>query len=184
MRTCTRYLYWCTLRSIGLFPCNPIRTRFCCRKILIFSGLFGILSPNDSIPAYRLAMGTKLPNLGNNKTLWKHELKDFSAGNRELVIDCRSGSYQVWNPPESADWITVTAVRDKNGQRKVISHNTKYFRGLLANALIKSQIDIEDGEQLTEFVLTNLAGNSKIDSAELTPAAANGARKLILVQKC
>lgn len=149
--------------------------------IMIFSGLFGVLSPNDFIPAYRLSMGTKLPKLGNNKTLWKRALKDFHYGEGELVIDCRSGNYQVWNPPLSSDWVTINAVREVDGKRKVVSHYAKHYRGILAHELVDTCTNIDDGEQLAEFIYARLASTGEIANVELAPPPNQGARKLTLV---
>ena len=40
-------------------------------RILIFSGLWGVLGINDRVPPYRLAMGVKLPRQGPLAGVWR-----------------------------------------------------------------------------------------------------------------
>lgn len=120
-------------------------------QILIFSALFGVTKLADHIPAYRLAMGVKLPEAGNTSAIWKRALKDIPLAGDELVVDCRSSSYNVWTPSEETSVVTVNAVREKDGKRMVISHNAKYFRGLLAGELIRATSVPETPHELVDF---------------------------------
>ncbi|QRV02838.1 peroxide stress protein YaaA [Arcanobacterium phocisimile] len=147
--------------------------------ILIFSGLFGLTRPSDLIPAYRLAMGSALPDAGNTKTLWKQALKNTEFAGQELVIDARSGAYRVWDPPREAEHVLINAVRIKNGERKVVSHNAKHYRGLLAGALIRSATVVDDAEELAEFAHT-LVDDGVITGVELDPPGKT--RTLTLVE--
>lgn len=106
--------------------------------VTIFSGLFGVTSGTDLIPAYRLSMNVKLPAAGSLKALWRKAL----AANPPLpesagpIVDMRSGAYQVWNP--RGQWWDVR-VRDASG--KVITHMAKHYRGLLTRVLLDSGSD-------------------------------------------
>ncbi|MDK7160588.1 peroxide stress protein YaaA, partial [Pauljensenia sp. UMB3104] len=40
----------------------------------VFSGLFGVVNLDDVLPNHRLAMGTKLPDIGPLPTYWKKPL--------------------------------------------------------------------------------------------------------------
>ncbi|MFY9262841.1 MAG: peroxide stress protein YaaA [Actinomycetaceae bacterium] len=150
------------------------------KHVRIFSGLFGILQPSDQIPAYRLSMGTVLPSLGNTARLWRTAMADLEMGNDELIIDARSGTYKVWNPPSSADHVTISAVRVKDGVRKVVSHNAKHYRGLLAGELLLADIDLHDAEELAEFAHI-LVERGLITSVELDPPGRT--RQLTLVEE-
>lgn len=107
-------------------------------RLRIISALWGALSPADVIPAYRLSMTTTLPRLGGLAPFWKKHLSpslDPLVGD-SVVVDCRSSAYaSVWQPPTSA-WVTVRVVRDKDGQRSVVSHMAKHTRGLLTARLV------------------------------------------------
>lgn len=166
--------------ALGLAQAEADLLDFVADKIIIFSGLFGVLSPSDPIPAYRLSMGTKLPKLGSNKKLWQRELRDFDLGENQLVIDCRSGNYQVWDPPKSADWVSVYAVREIAGKRKTVSHYAKHYRGVLARELVQTRTNLTDGEQLAQFALTH-ALQDIVTDVELAPPTVKGPRKLTLV---
>lgn len=149
-------------------------------SVLIFSGLFGATRPSDLIPAYRLAMGTKLPRAGNTATVWKRAMKGLELGAGELVVDARSGSYRVWDPPSSSDHVTIGAVRVKNGVRTVVSHNAKHYRGLLAGELIRTATPPTDAEELAEFAHV-LIDRGLITGVELDPPGKT--RQLTLVEE-
>src|SRR5690625_4511955 len=63
----------------------------------VMSGLFGIVGIDDRIPAYRLSMGAKLPELGTMRTWWKKRLRPVldEAFADDLVVDCRSADYRA-----------------------------------------------------------------------------------------
>ena len=110
--------------------------------VVIFSGLFGVTSGADLIPAYRLSMNVKLPRAGALKSFWRKQLvRGFLPAPREsdpteVTVDMRSGAYLVWNPP--GPWWDVR-VRDSSG--KVITHMAKHYRGLLTRALLDTGSD-------------------------------------------
>lgn len=138
-------------------------------QILIFSALFGVTKLSDHIPSYRLAMGVKLPQAGNTSTIWKRALKEILLAEDELVVDCRSSSYNVWTPSEETSVVTVNAVREKAGKRTVISHNAKHFRGLLVGELIRSASVPENPHELADFAHV-LVEQGKAAAIELTLA--------------
>ena len=112
--------------------------------VRIFSGLWGVVTPFDRIPAYRLSMGVELPGVGRLASGWRtplaEALDDRAAG--DVVIDCRSAAYVgAWKPqtsgPGAADWVTVRVVREAHGKRTVVSHNAKHTRGVLTGHLLR-----------------------------------------------
>ncbi|MCI5825708.1 MAG: peroxide stress protein YaaA [Arcanobacterium sp.] len=119
--------------------------------ILVFSGVFGVHTLTDLIPAYRLAMGVGLPQLGSVATFWKRELAPEQLTDDELVVDCRSGAYRVWDPPATAQQVEVQVVRDHDGKRSVVSHRAKYYRGLLAGELLRADVLPETAQELADF---------------------------------
>lgn len=151
-------------------------------SVQIYSGVFGYTRPSDLIPNYRLAMNTKLPTLGNVGTLWKKELRGSGGGENELVIDCRSSEYQVWMPPPSADHVTVSAARIKDGSRSIVSHSAKYYRGLLAGALVREPNPPRDAGELLEFAQI-LIDSGDVTGVELDPAEGRKPARLTLVEE-
>lgn len=122
---------------------GPTRERALSR-LWIGSALFGLVSASDPIPHYRLSAGTKLPGLGTLRSTWKPALTNaVGAWSEELVLDLRSGGYHQLGPVPGA--VTADVVTEyPDGTRKIVSHFSKYHKGLLARTLASSRADIED----------------------------------------
>lgn len=113
-------------------------------RLWIGSALFGLVAATDAIPHYRLSAGTKLPGLGTLRSTWKPALTTAVSGwSDELVLDLRSGGYHQLGPVPGA--VTADVVTEyPDGTRKVVSHFSKYHKGLLARTLATSRADIHD----------------------------------------
>lgn len=107
-------------------------------RVRIVSALWGVLSPADRIPAYRLSMDTTLGRIGGLAPFWRRRLSptldDLADGG--LVVDCRSSSYVAAWKPANATTVAVRVERERNGRRSVVSHFAKHTRGLLAAHLV------------------------------------------------
>ncbi|MDF7663941.1 peroxide stress protein YaaA [Bifidobacterium sp. ESL0763] len=118
--------------------------------VLIFSGLFGVTSGEDPIPAYRLSMNVSLPGIGPLKTFWRQALAGWDPDDGqggEASVELRSGLYRVTKPePANGDEGPWWDVRITNSEGKTISHMAKHYRGLLARALLDARTD--DVEQV------------------------------------
>lgn len=139
------------------------------RDVLVFSGLFGLTSLTDLIPAYRLSMGVTLTGSGAEHgpgaapartrpgplgSFWRDALKDplDTLVGDQLVVDARSSSYaQVYRPaPEQT--LVVNSVTERDGTRKVVTHFAKHARGLLAGMLLRAPKSAE-----AEFAVEDVA---------------------------
>ncbi|MEM0963713.1 MAG: YaaA family protein [Bacteroidota bacterium] len=122
---------------------------------VIFSGLFGLLRPDDLIPNYRLKMDAKVGDLGRASTYWREPL---SSALNALVT-----GHAVWNLLPSAHeaaWedaetyarmIRVKFYReDDAGERTAVSHGVKELRGALVAYIVNETADsveaLEDWE--------------------------------------
>lgn len=110
--------------------------------VRVVSALWGLLTPSDPIPAYRLAMDRDLPGVGPLARAWRDPLAaelDPLAADR-LVVDCRSAAYlAAWRPsPDAHGWVTVRVVRDG----RVVSHAAKHTRGVLAGHLVSRDASV------------------------------------------
>jgi cytoplasmic iron level regulating protein YaaA (DUF328/UPF0246 family) len=111
--------------------------------VLIFSGLWGVLRPDDRIPHYRCPAGVKLPAMGSVSAAWRKALRAPLAahvGDR-LVVDLRSGAYAgLWVPGANAVTVRVLHERVADGvvKRAVVSHFNKATKGRLTRALLES----------------------------------------------
>ncbi len=129
--------------AAGLAGLTGTAARRAAADVRVFSGLWGVVAPDDRIPAYRLSMGVDLPGVGKLATVWRPHLAaaldERAAG--DVVVDCRSAAYlAAWKPDTTAaDWVTVRVVRETHGKRTVVSHNAKHTRGVLAGHLLRRQ---------------------------------------------
>lgn len=109
--------------------------------VLVVSGLWGLVAPDDPIPAYRLKMGASLPGLGKLSTWWRPAL--------DAAIAARRGTGPIWNllPKEhDAAWSgdtgrTVVRVRflepDRSGELVAVAHWNKFLKGALVRFLVE-----------------------------------------------
>ena len=117
-------------------------------NVTIFSGLFGAVAARDHIPDHRLAMGTSLPPLGVLSSYWAPRLDEALAAEARdrIVLDARSGPYRAACKAPWAHVWELRVEREENGQRTVISHDAKRWRGALTGALMSSGWDAESEE--------------------------------------
>ena len=108
--------------------------------VIIFSGLWGAITPADPIPDYKLKMGATLPRLGKLSTWWR---EDLSA-----AVAARAGGRMVWNllpnehsaawaPPAGLEQISVRFLEPRpDGSLSAVSHWNKYLKGALVRYLL------------------------------------------------
>lgn len=123
------------------------------RRMLVTSALLGIVdAATDRIPAYRLSAASRLSRLGAAGSWWRGHLTALGQrlGEGQLVLDCRSGGYRSMMRVPGA--LEVGAVRETAGQRTVISHDAKRYRGLVARTLLESDEAPASPEQAREIV--------------------------------
>jgi hypothetical protein len=128
-------------------------------QVLIFSGLWGVLRPDDRIPHYRCSPAVKLPAVGSVSTAWRKALRDPLAahvGDR-LVVDLRSGAYAgLWAPGANAITVRVLHEREVGGvvKRAVVSHFNKATKGRLTRALLESGQQPRKPDEFADVVRT------------------------------
>ena len=113
---------------------------------VIFSGLFGLLRPDDLIPNYRLKMDAKVEGIGRASSYWKEPL---SAALNKLVTghavwNLLPGIHEsAWDDEESyARMIRVKFYReDESGERTAVSHGVKELRGSLVAFIVNETAD-------------------------------------------
>lgn len=168
--------------AAGLDRLTPTGRARAADTVRIVSGLWGLVAPDDRIPAYRLSMATHLPGLGHLPGVWRGplgvELAERADG--ELVVDCRSATYlAAWHPPRSADWVQVRVLRELDGKRSVVSHNAKHTRGVLTRHLLTRRGRAPQDAEALARVAGELVGTALL-AVELGPPT-RGARTLELV---
>lgn len=110
--------------------------------LAVTSGLFGLLRPQDRVPAYRLSGDVSLPGTGPVSTYWGRRLDESvrTAAGRGLVVDLRSSTYtSFWRPaPDLARRVvTMRVLHEVGGTRKVVSHFNKATKGRIVRALLE-----------------------------------------------
>lgn len=132
--------------------------RFAQKHLRILSGLYGLLRPLDLIQAYRLEMGTKLPNGAGNDlyAYWKptltHALNNaIEESGSNVLVNLASNEYfkAIDTKKLSARVITPVFKDEKNGSFKIISFYAKKARGLMSAWIIQQHIN--DPDHLTAF---------------------------------
>lgn len=124
--------------ALGYRSLTPAQRRKADESVLVISALWGALRFGDSVPAYRLSMGTALPDVGRLAPFWKAQLGGTlgAAAEGHLLVDCRSSTYAAaWAPPPGQT-VSVNVFTVAGGVRKVVSHFAKHTRGELARHLL------------------------------------------------
>ena len=120
-------------------------------KLLILSGLYGLLQPLDLMQPYRLEMGTSLP-IGKNKNLyefWKKTITkqlNSELQKDELFINLASNEYfsSVDAKALKVPVITPEFKDYKDGKLKMISFFAKKARGLMVRYIIDTNAETID----------------------------------------
>lgn len=120
---------------------------------IIFSGLFGLLRPDDLIPDHRLPMSSVVPNVGKLSDFWRPIISPVL--NKEL-----DGAF-VWNFLPAvlmAAWdddrsyeriIRVKFMREQKGDLVEVTEDLETLEGKLVNFIVRESL--EDLEPLLEW---------------------------------
>jgi len=126
----------------------PRRAR---NRVLIASGLWGVVRPDDRIPAYKLPIATKVAGLGPLASLWRPALTEVLP-DRGLVLDLRSGGYATAWRPQRATVVSVRGFSEKRGgERTVISHMVKRIRGEVARHVLSAETPPRTADAVAEI---------------------------------
>lgn len=113
-------------------------------SIIIISAKYGALRPLDPIEPYKEKIV--------NKEMAPKVAAVLDQIATELIIDCRSSTYQgVWQSPIEKT-VEVKVFTTVDGEKKVITHMSKKTRGEVTRHLIESGEIINTPEQLLAVV--------------------------------
>ncbi len=104
---------------------------------IIFSGLFGMLRPDDLVPEYQLRMSSAIPDIGPLVSFWKPRISPLlnKVIRNRFVWDLLPDSYrEAWEDDESYEARAMIVFYDKN--KKIIKEDTVY-RGQLMNFVVR-----------------------------------------------
>lgn len=146
------------------------------RSVLVASPLLGMVGPADPIPRSRLGMGS-VDGVGGLGSFWRPALESAldQRARGDLVVDVRSSEFAaLWRPPAAASWVTVRVEQEVNGERRVVSHFAKHWRGLLVgHLLMRRGAEPTDARSLLRAVRP-LVRSEVLLAAELSPAGRDG----------
>ena len=113
---------------------------------VIFSGLFGLLRPDDLIPNYRLKMDAKVEGVGKVASYWKEPLSEQlnTLLTGHAVWNLLPGAHEAaWNDAGTYHrMIRVKFYRqDESGERTAVSHGVKELRGSLVAFIVNETAD-------------------------------------------
>jgi cytoplasmic iron level regulating protein YaaA (DUF328/UPF0246 family) len=112
-------------------------------SLLVFSGAFGVLRPDEPVPRHRVPASATLPAVGGLAAYWRKALRRPMSARLEdepLVVDLRSSDYAaMWQPTaeEAPRVVPVRVLEDRDGTLRPVSWSAKHGKGLLARALVQ-----------------------------------------------
>jgi cytoplasmic iron level regulating protein YaaA (DUF328/UPF0246 family) len=113
-------------------------------SIVIISAKYGAVRPLDLIEPYKEKIV--------NKEMAPRVAAILDGVVTELIIDCRSSTYQtVWQSPTQKT-VEIKVFTTVNGEKKVITHMSKKTRGEVTRHIIQNGQKIITPEQLQEIV--------------------------------
>lgn len=150
--------------------------------VVVVSALFGALRLDDLIPAYRLHMCARLPDLGHLPQVWQPALGRVlpDVAGRGLVVDFRAAEYATaWRPTRrlAAATVLVRIVRPGGERRGSSSHPSRRTRGLVARQILTEGLDPSEPLELADGLAAafdvslhpsrRLSGGCELDVVEI-----------------
>ena len=108
-------------------------------SVVIFSGLWGLVSPSDPIPDYKLKMGARLGSLGVLSAWWRDDLSarlaSLAAGRHVWNLLPKEHA-AAWRPPSTLpQWSVRFLDHAPDGSLVAVSHRNKALKGALVRFL-------------------------------------------------
>lgn len=114
------------------------------KSIAIISAKYGVVRPLDPIEPYKEKI--------NNKKMASQVAHVLNGAESELIIDCRSSTYQtVWRSPVKIT-VEIKVFTRINGVKKVITHMSKKTRGEITQHILKSAIVLKNPHDLQTII--------------------------------
>lgn len=109
------------------------------RRIIVPSGLLGLVRADDQIPDYRLKMGARLTPFGTMSKFWIEAITDalIAVAKKRAVVDLLPNEHRAainWNQLQNVVRVDLVS----HSGAVVGGHNAKAAKGLLARHLLVS----------------------------------------------
>ena len=115
-------------------------------RVLIASALWGVVAPDDRIPAYRLSIAARLPRIAGLAAYWRPALSGRCPPTGSSSTCARAATPRRGRRGDA----TVVTVRGLTPEGKVISHFVKAIRGDVARALLQAPEPARTPEDVAE----------------------------------
>jgi cytoplasmic iron level regulating protein YaaA (DUF328/UPF0246 family) len=130
--------------ALGWARLNKAQQKLGQASIAIISAKYGVARPMDPIAPYKEKI--------NNKKMAAPVAQTLNGIESELIIDCRSSTYQtVWQSP-IAITVEVKVFTRVAGVKKVITHMSKKTRGEVTRELLTASQIPKNPEELHKIV--------------------------------
>lgn len=154
--------------GLDAYSLSPKQQSYAQSKLVIISGLYGVLQPLDTVQPYRLEM--KLPIVLNNTTnlydYWYSAIKSYlDSVKAKTILLCASKEYAkaIHNAlPESTRTITPRFMQETPEGLKEKGLFAKYARGALARYVIENEIT--DPKKLKEYKVDGFTFSEDLSS--------------------
>ncbi|HYN34821.1 MAG TPA: peroxide stress protein YaaA [Ilumatobacteraceae bacterium] len=122
------------------------------RRIVVVSGLLGLVRGDDPVPDYRLKMSANLAPLGKLSTWWRDDVTAElrRVARRRLVVDLLPQEHRAALDLSLFDGVSLTLV-DRSG--KPGGHFAKAAKGELARAILLDGAGVIDNWHHDQFAL-------------------------------
>lgn len=110
------------------------------KRLAIASALWGLLRPEDHIPAYRFSADSRIPGLVPLSQIWSVAIGSVICAEPNLIIDLRSSAYQNLAPIPARcvqRSVNLRILQDRNGRLSVVSHHNKATKGRIVAGLLR-----------------------------------------------
>ncbi|HEU0205319.1 MAG TPA: peroxide stress protein YaaA [Pseudolysinimonas sp.] len=134
----------------------PAAREFAHDHLVIASALFGLVGPDDPIPAYRLSPDSRLPGTPL-KALWRGLVSALLAAEQGMILDLRSEAYAALGPAPRRDesWYLRVVSEGDDGRRRALNHFNKKGKGEFVRALLLAGIDQRDAGSLIAWAASS-----------------------------
>jgi cytoplasmic iron level regulating protein YaaA (DUF328/UPF0246 family) len=116
------------------------------RRIVVVSGLLGLVRADDRVPDYRLKMGAALPPFGTLSTWWRAAVSAelARAARRRFVVDLLPHEHRAALAPDALTGLAGVRIALVDPSGRAGGHFAKAAKGELARAVLLEGIDVVD----------------------------------------
>jgi cytoplasmic iron level regulating protein YaaA (DUF328/UPF0246 family) len=130
--------------ALGWARLNKAQQKLGQATIAIISAKYGVVRPMDPIAPYKEKI--------DNKKMAAQVAQALDGAETELIIDCRSSTYQtVWQSPVAIT-VEIKVFTRVAGVKKVITHMSKKTRGEVTHEILKASKRPKTPEELQVIV--------------------------------